>query len=198
MKKKYAWRKKNYGNFGCAQTVGEYLEKRFPDGDFKTTDIYKDAKNKHSPFHKPVYGELTDVAAAKAYRLHVIRNMVSAIYIVVEDRVETRAYESVRTSITSGTSYVNYGRVIADNYLTDQVLAQAKREILYWEAKYSLYKIHLPEIFEAIRKLREEEKTSEKEGKELVAGKGTERSNSADRHQRSKDKANRDHTPASE
>jgi hypothetical protein len=44
-----------------------------------------------------------------------------------------------------------------------QVVDAAKRELLYWEAKYSLYKQQLPEIFQAIERLKEREKKHEKE-----------------------------------
>jgi len=158
--KKYYFAKGSPFDPKDAQKVGEYLERYFPNSNFKPEQIVEIARPPTSPIHK--YFDWDDETAAKKYRLQQARRIVNALYISIEN-VETRAFESVYLKAIDETSYMNSETIFNSKDLWLQVVDAAKRELLYWEAKYSLYKQQLPEIFQAIERLKEREKKHEKE-----------------------------------
>lgn len=170
MKKIYTFREGSPYSKKEAQKVGEFLETYKA---FKPKKVIELARPKNSPIHK--FFDWNDTTAAEKYRLEQARSLVSALYIKIEN-TPVKAYENVKISIKEGNSYVPTDDVFSNEDLTAQVIEAAKRELLYWEAKYSLYKDYLPEVFSVIRRLREEQANGKSQ-----KSRGTDYNRSADR-----------------
>lgn len=152
MKKKYAFYAGSAFKREYAQPIGEFLEHHGTH--LKPRDVWALGKSGECP-------ELTacftpdKTQAAENWWVHQARRILNNLYIVNISAEPVRAYESVRLRIDER-AYVSTPEIAADSYLLDQVIANAKRELLYWEAKYSLYRTRLPEIFAAISRLKQE------------------------------------------
>jgi hypothetical protein len=171
-----------------AQAVGEFLERNFPGQDFKPKQIVELARPKNSPIHK--FFDWDDRTAAAKYRIRQASRLVRSLYIKIEEQ-ETKAYENVRFTATNK-GYLNTESVLENKELWQQVVDVAKREILYWEAKYTLYKNQFPKIFSAIHELKKKEQTYGKEANRNGRG----NKHSSDRKENSRDNNRRRHAAA--
>jgi hypothetical protein len=155
-----------------AQSVGEFLELHFPDSDFKPKEIVDLARPKNSPIHK--FFDWNDSTAAEKYRRKQAGKLVAHLYVKIEDS-DVKAYESVRFSANK--SYMATDQIFNDEELWKQVVETAKRELLYWEAKYTLYRKHLPKIFSAIDELKKEQADEQSKGRTAGAKRRAEQRN---------------------
>lgn len=152
-----------------AQVIGPELERL---GDSRADEIVNAARSEHSPLHP--YFEWDDSIAAEEYRKRQARNMAAAIVVKVVDRrgqpQEVRAFHAVRIEqkpnvniieeATTPKHYVPVDKVRNDEELSEQVIAEAKRQLTGWMARYNAYRSLFPafeqelgQVFEVLNKL---------------------------------------------
>ena len=131
-----------------AQIYGEYLETMMQ-GDLGVTpeEVVKDAKRKKSPLHDAFTWD--DSVAANLHRLQQARQLINHIEIVIASEgdgepIVRQAAVSIahvgEDGEESRRSYVATIRVGANENMRQQVLDQARREIIHWKVRYSQYK----------------------------------------------------------
>lgn len=149
-----------------AQIYGECIEeiKDKKGGAVRTKDVIEVAQDKHSPLHD--YFEWDNKIAGAKYRTHQARQLLNHLTVIVKtdgEEQEQKAYLNVSVVTEEGgveQIYVTIDRALTDNEFRAQVLAQAIREIEYWQQKYKEYS-ELSTIFQAIERAKEEIKIEE-------------------------------------
>ena len=141
-----------------AQIIGKFIEVNFPNGNLTPLDLLKSAKPIKSSIHK--YFEWDDTKAAHKWRLEQAREIISILYIEVND-IETRAYESIYIE-NEGREYKNINSILDSSKLLDQVLDKAIQEITYWENRYKNLS-ELRGIFKEIKIIKRKRGQSGKE-----------------------------------
>jgi hypothetical protein len=125
-----------------AQAVGEYLEgvRNNNDGRLTAEDVVVAARDESSPIHAAFNWD--DESAAEAHRRAVARNLMGSIRCVVrvqsaEGEVErtTRALISVRDG--GGKHYAPISVVLASDDYRQQLIVQARKEMLSFKRKYA-------------------------------------------------------------
>jgi hypothetical protein len=129
-------------------TVGEYLYKHFPKGDFIPKEVVDLARDPKSPIHS--YFQWDDKKASELYRIGEARRLIGCLFVQVETGDKVRAYESVKLSVQSNASYMNTADIAEIPYLQDQVLETAKRELNIWASKYRRYEAYFQLVFDFI------------------------------------------------
>jgi len=145
-----------------AQTAGEHIDalrNKLGRG-ITRRDVLDDAKKTSSPLHEAF--EWDDSLAAEQYRLaqatHLMNCLVS-VHITVRHPKESgpriitgvRAYHSVVQG--DGRGYETTARIMGNQELREQLLAEASAELASFEIKYKQLK-ELSIVFEAIAKYR--------------------------------------------
>lgn len=149
--------REGYSVKGDVQAIGERLDSLVEknNGDITPEIVLKDAESKRSPLHSAF--EWNDSAAAHAHRLEQARYLIRAVKIEhvpwgnpgdKEVQVVTsRAFPHVRTE--AGPVYTTIGRVMADEALRGQLLADAKRSLGTWRKNYADLQ-ELAAVYEAV------------------------------------------------
>lgn len=101
--------------------------------------IVEDARNPESPLHGVF--EWDDTEAARKYRVHQARMMISQVRVNVEHR-EAPAFYNVTTTIGNAAvrGYVSAETVVNDEEIYQAVLGKAARELRYFQQKYKTIK----------------------------------------------------------
>ena len=127
-----------------AEIVGSFLEDRFGDLGASTDEIVNAARPKRSAIHR--FFEWDDPTAAEEYRKQQARNLVGAIWVVVQkpsgDEFETRAYQHVRVVESPDPAtprYMPAHVVWSDPDLSHSVAHEALRELTSWARSYEQY-----------------------------------------------------------
>ena len=145
--KKYRF-KNNVHSLEDAQSVGLLLEKHFPDNKVKPDKLVEIAKDRRSPLHK--FFDWDDRSAASKYRLNQARQLISALYVEVDDGSQLRAYENLYIEELSSNAYVSTDEIKASPDLSQQVVELALRELSYWKLKYQNYSDYFGVVLSAI------------------------------------------------
>jgi len=117
------------------------------------------AKRKRSTLHSLI--EWDDETAGDAYRLHQARNILNSIEVEVihsdASKETTRFFQNVRVEIdeSSVRKYVSIKSIGVRPDLSEQVIADANRELKAWRQKYRQYKRILGELWEDVNGLLE-------------------------------------------
>lgn len=155
MKQQYEFAAMPYGvlSHTQAKVVGPELmkiEQKY--GAIKPGDVVREAEQKGSSLHD--YFTWDDKVAGQKYREDEARQIIRSIRIIkpeikLSDQPVVRAIFSVdphdKETSFQGTSYINFGRVMARKEYRDQVLATAHNELIEWERRYR----HLLDFFGA-------------------------------------------------
>lgn len=133
------------------QKIGEALGKIAADkgGHLIPSAVVQAARDAKHVLHR--HFEWADKVAAEKYRLDQARSLIRCIYVENEDAESgvTRAFLSIREK--SGTSYRSITDVLNSADLQQRVLAQAERDLISFETRYS----NLEDICGLIRVARE-------------------------------------------
>ncbi len=140
---------------GDAQEIGERVEELRVRHVGKVTAaiVVKDAASKKSPLY-PCF-EWEDAKAANQYRLVQARRVLGSLVIVTQAATESsderivRAFVHVRHEGDAESVYTSVSVALQDPLLREQVLEQARREIVAWRERYSGYQ-ELADVFAAI------------------------------------------------
>jgi hypothetical protein len=126
-----------------AQAVGEYLEevRGSHSGRLTADDVVVAARDESSPIHAAFNWD--DESAAEAHRRQVARNLMGSIRCVVTVRSQagvesertTRALISVRDA--EGPHYAPISVVLASDDYRQQLIVQARKEMLSFKRKYA-------------------------------------------------------------
>ena len=149
-----------------AQIYGECIEEinDKKGGAVRTRDVIEAAQDKHSLLHS--YFEWDNEIAGAKYRIHQARQLLNHLTVIVKtdgEEREQKAYLNVSVITEEGSVeqiYVTIDRALTDDEFRAQILAQAIREIEYWQQKYEEYS-ELSTIFQAIEAAKEEIKIEE-------------------------------------
>lgn len=118
------------------------------------------ARDESSPVHSMFTWD--DGLAAELYRQSEAGHHIRHLRIVIEkdsgDTQETRAFFSVKAAESDGEengqrTYVHVSTVASSPDLSEQVIAQAKRELGSWRDRYSEYRSVFGSVFAAIEGL---------------------------------------------
>jgi len=125
-------------------------------------DVVTDARDTDSPLHD--YFEWNDAVAARIYRRKQAGHLLRSISVVVEHKKVAaeplRAFHNVvvRPADDSGAEprrvYVTIERVLSEEDLRRQVIEQALKQLLSWQARYKQYK-EFDTVFGAIAELQD-------------------------------------------
>ena len=122
-----------------AETIGRRFVALAADGNVTPTQIVEDARPSSSPLHSEF--EWDNRKAAEKHRLAHARWLIGAISIEItyedDSRERTRAFHSV--VINGGRGYAPMTRVMSSRNLTEQVLADALKELEGWQRRYGQY-----------------------------------------------------------
>jgi hypothetical protein len=139
---------------GDPQVIGDRLEnltEKFG-GNLTAEQVLADAKKASSPLHQEF--EWDDSAAAQSYRLTQARYLIRSIEVVhvpykeqPTKTVSVRAFQNV--VVDDEKVYATTERVMADEDLRTQLLADAKRALQTWKNKYANLK-ELAAVYAAI------------------------------------------------
>lgn len=138
-----------------ATVIGRYLERvERKAGAVTPEEVVKEARDPDSPLHP--YFEWDDTEAAKEYRLWQARSLINHLIVVIktpEGDIDTKGWHSVRITMgdESGRGYASMATVQDSYDLKEQVVAQAVKEIKYWQMRYGQYE-ELFELDQAITK----------------------------------------------
>lgn len=149
-----------------AQIYGECIEEinDKKGGAVRTRDVIEAAQDKHSAIHD--YFEWDNEIAGAKYRTHQARQLLNHLTVIVKtdgEEREQKAYLNVSVITEEGRVeqiYVTINRALTDDEFRAQILAQAIKEIEYWQQKYEEYS-ELGAIFQAIEAAKEEMKIEE-------------------------------------
>lgn len=132
-----------------AQVIGERLSQiEIRHGELTPEAVVRDAKSKRSPLHS--YFEWDDVTAAVEFRKQQARHLIGCIVVAPEnEKRESQVRAFVSVSRGGKKSYANVATALSDAELREQVLENARREILAWGERYRQYSEFAP-IIEAI------------------------------------------------
>lgn len=118
------------------------IEKR--DGAIKPAAVVKEAEPASSPLHPHFTWD--DNQAAQLYREDEARNLIRSVRIIRAD-VPAAEQECVRALVHvrahdheqsfDGPAYISVARALSEKEYTDQMLSQAKAEIVSWERRYA-------------------------------------------------------------
>lgn len=123
-----------------SEKVGGHLTPR------AVVDAARDRKN---ALH--VHFEWDDKLAAESYRITQARDIIQAIHIVSDSVPSGYARAFLSISDKSGTSYRTLEEVMSSADLQSRILAQAERDLISFETRYS----ELQDICGIVRKARE-------------------------------------------
>ena len=145
-----------------AQIYGECIEeiKDKKGGAVRTRVVIEAAQDKHSLLHG--YFEWDNEIAGAKYRIHQARQLLNHLTVIVKtdgEEREQKAYLNVSVITEEGSVeqiYVTIDRALTDDEFRAQILAQAIKEIKYWQQKYKEYN-ELSTIFQAIEAVKIEE-----------------------------------------
>jgi len=154
-KKKYRAKLGSYFTDEDAQIIGNFLDKKFPNGTFTPKDVLDTARPKRSPLHK--YFEWDDSEAAEKYRLQQAGAIVRCIVVNIPNEDIPKSV-SIRFKNEDGSinrQYMNTEDAIGIPDAVDQLLADAIKSIKGWQRRYAMFKNEkkLRKIFSAIEKL---------------------------------------------
>jgi hypothetical protein len=135
----YEWRSDSRFPVG-AQIAAERLKKiKNQYGAITPRVVVDDAANPRSPLH-PCF-EWDDETAADNFRLAQARKLIGSIVVAEMDdqivNLETRAF--VHITVGDGARYEAVEVAMADDFMREEVLERAKREIKFWRARYAGY-----------------------------------------------------------
>jgi len=181
---KYQFRQDSRFNGANASEVGLFLEKHFPNQRPDPKKMVELAKSPRSPLHK--YFDWDDSTAARKWRVHQARMMISCLYVEVDAGSPIRAYENVYIQADKSNSYLSTQKIGESQDLYEQVLETAIREISYWKLKYQSYKNYFGGVFAAIEDVNLK---GVKHGKEKTSRRVNK--DTCDRNKGSKNYANR-------
>ena len=128
-------------------------------GILRPETVVESARDEDSPLHD--HFEWDDAEAAAAYRVRQARDMiricVSYIDVSPDEKMPVRVFVSLTPDREEdGRGYRVTAQVMSDTDLRRQLLADAKREMLSFKAKYQQL-TELAEVFTAITKIAEDE-----------------------------------------
>lgn len=149
----YRFREGYFSNQKDAQRIGERLHELCAHNQGRVTPeiVVNDAeKNKTSVFRK--YLEFNDRKAAREWRIHQARTIISAI--VVENPVDRKKNmkEFVSIGVGKDKGYVPTMVAIQNEQMREEVLKTALRDMKTYETKYNWLE-ELAEIFQVARKV---------------------------------------------
>jgi hypothetical protein len=100
--------------------------------------VVAEANNPKSLLHG--YFEWDANKAAEGYRFWQARQLIAKVRIVYEDR-KLDAFYNVKISVEGGADqgYVSIAKVLSNKEMRKQVVAQALKELDYWNNKYKEY-----------------------------------------------------------
>ena len=132
-----------------AQTAGERLEaiRTKHKGRLTPQLVLTDARPKRSPLHSAF--EWDDSAAADAYRLDQARYMIRSITVVIENSPVVRAFVHVTQNTDDEKTYTHIVAAMESPQLREQVVADAKAEMVRWRKRYANLK-EFTSVFDAI------------------------------------------------
>lgn len=141
-----------------APIVGEALA-RLEDthGSITPEIVLADARSPKSDLHQ--FFEWDDGVAAEKWRREEARKLIAAIVVVYEPTggkskpQEIRAYYSVSRDEDEPRSFVATARIMSDEKMRAELIANALRDLARWEERYKSLK-EFAEVFAAIRKLK--------------------------------------------
>jgi len=162
---KYRFRQNSPYKNKDAKTVGHYLNEKFPDNNVTPTAVVELAKVSTSPLHE--FFDWDDKTAAEKHRLHQARQLISALYVELDNGTQIRAYENVYIEMNDTNSYTAIGDIQNAPELYEQVIESALKELEYWKFKYEKYQSYFGRIFSEIDNVMAE-------GPGVSSGKGKE------------------------
>lgn len=149
-----------------AKVIGPELLKLANKGQSSARAILAAASPQRSPLHR--YFEWDDATAAQTHREWQARNLAKAIYVKVASpsgREHTmRAFHAVRIETSDGPSrqkhYLPISVVAADADYSEQVIAEARRQLRSWRDRWAAYRDEFGPIFPAIDEMLLEEEVA--------------------------------------
>ena len=136
-----------------AQTVGEAIEKITKKGGKDVpVELVAISTPKDSPTHH--HFEWDNAKAGHAHRLQQARDLICALEIVIEDGDDpVRAFPSISLG-DGGREFVPMRKVLSDEEMCAQLVAEAKADAVAWSKRYEHLKsvAELHGVFKAIQK----------------------------------------------
>ena len=131
----YAWRDGKDSH--SAQVVGEalaHIEGR--DGTLTPDAVVASAESAKSPLHQ--YFDWNDSEAAKKYRLHQARQLISSVRVTIIDEtpLKTPLQAFVHFADTREQNYQNLASVLSDDAKRRRLLEQGVRDLNAWRRRY--------------------------------------------------------------
>lgn len=116
--------------------VGKELEelRQAQEGRLTPDMVVEHASDEHSLLH-PAF-EWNDTTAAHQYRCHQARHLINCLVYIKEGYPEVRAFVSVIQEGDQAHSYTHILHAMEHPKLRQQVLDQAKDDLLAWETRY--------------------------------------------------------------
>jgi len=126
-----------YINDEKAQIIGDFLDKKFPKGEYTAHQILDVARPKKSPIHW--FFEWDDTKAAEAYRLMQAASLIVRISVVVNDEplpaaMRLKVEEDGDKEATA--KYYTEERIQKSENLLDQVSLRAHAQLKNWCDRY--------------------------------------------------------------
>lgn len=128
-----------------AEIVGKALERlEKQHGAIKPETLVLVARAKESPLHTLFTWE--DTEAARQWRLEEARRIIRSVRVVIQDEgsaepIMVRAFVSVKAAEDetkfAGQGYVSTARAMRVGFYYEQLLADAKEELVRWRRKYA-------------------------------------------------------------
>lgn len=186
--KKYKFRANSPYKTEDAQAIGTFLDKSFPNEMPEPKKVLQLAADKKSPLHK--YFDWNDHSAANKYRMKQARDLLCALYIQIEDGSQIKAYENLYITESDNYQYVSINKIGQSQDLVEQVISQARSDLIFWKEKFEFYRQYFTSVFEAIE--AEVRSTNGKEeGSKTRGNKG---GDTANRSKNGRDNARRNNT----
>ena len=144
-----------------SEIISAFLEKlERENGGITPALVVEAARPEESPIHS--HFQWDDEKAADSYRLWQARQLIAKVYIHVDtddsktQTVKVRAFHSIAADEEDdedeNRQYVGIVRIMSDNRMKEQLLADAKRDMQFFKTKYKILK-ELAPIFAEMDKL---------------------------------------------
>jgi hypothetical protein len=132
-----------------ARVIGPELEVLAAAGKATAEGIVDAAREADSALHR--YFEWDDAKAGHQYRLVQARYLARSIEVRLETRKgqeQVRAFHAIATEDKEPRAYVTVAAVLDSKDMSEQVLADARRQLIGWKARFATYAATFPKFRE--------------------------------------------------
>lgn len=149
----YAWKEGSRIEISPAKAGKAIVALKARDGLIDPADVVAEARKRKSPLHS--YFEWDDAVASEKYRLAQAQHLIRCLVIRKKgEEVARQTFYALRGP--RATAYVHRAAVLRDKQLAADLLAQARRDMSRFMARYEEIKGDLEDVFGAMEDFLDE------------------------------------------